>query len=356
MKLTLTNREQAYSVGHWLVDSFDQSNVNVRSSWLVEHTEDDTHGNITCYSLVVNSGVIDPNTNQPTSGNITGGGNLTIAGPNITLGPWARIFQGVGVGGSVRFRLLDPNDPNGNLAANGTTSPGRAYAQQVGLAFHAFLQAGNTSFAFFDELRSITYPIFEIGYNTSEVLNQLIVTGNQPIAYFSLGSYLQSYTDQGIIYASTKQGYYERARSTQMGDWVSFSPSITHFVLGNGTVTGFYALVGHTVFFEINITFGSTTTYGAAGTSPVFTLPFANDAATAGMVLGQWGAVSNFSNAGAVFSGPFTNSGASAGIPVGMSIATSAKVLSAHTNAYPFTWGTADQLTISGCYRGNFTP
>jgi hypothetical protein len=48
--------------------------------------------------------------------------------------------------------------------------------------------------------------------------------------------------------------------------WTAYSPSWTSTgtapVLGNGTLTGSYLRIGHTIFYKIRLTAGSTTTFG----------------------------------------------------------------------------------------------
>ena len=50
------------------------------------------------------------------------------------------------------------------------------------------------------------------------------------------------------------------AQMNSIGESVSFTPSITNLTIGNGTRTGTYVLVNKVVYFQVNITFGSTTT------------------------------------------------------------------------------------------------
>lgn len=52
--------------------------------------------------------------------------------------------------------------------------------------------------------------------------------------------------------------------------WQSYTPALTNFTLGNGTMTAKYVQTGKTVNFRIIISFGSTTTVGS---SPRFSLP-----------------------------------------------------------------------------------
>jgi len=59
------------------------------------------------------------------------------------------------------------------------------------------------------------------------------------------------------------------------GAWTSYTPSwtasTTNPVLGNGTIVGRYSKIGRQVVFHVNLTTGSTTTYGSGSYS--FTMP-----------------------------------------------------------------------------------
>lgn len=72
------------------------------------------------------------------------------------------------------------------------------------------------------------------------------------------------------------------------GAWTPYTPawtaSTTNPVLGNGTITGRYMKLGRIVFCNINLTTGSTTTYGSGDYG--FSLP-ATAAAAGIAVVGQ---------------------------------------------------------------------
>jgi hypothetical protein len=98
------------------------------------------------------------------------------------------------------------------------------------------------------------------------------------------------------------------------GAWSTYTPawtaSSTNPVLGNGTLTGRYMKIGRTVFCNINLITGSTTTYGSGQYS--FSLPStvaASGTATIGHahLLGtadRWGGQMVISS-GATSAGPF---------------------------------------------------
>ena len=62
------------------------------------------------------------------------------------------------------------------------------------------------------------------------------------------------------------------AQLNGIAEAVSFTPSFSTLTIGNGTRTGTYMVVNKILYFEVTVTFGSTTTMG---TSPDLTLPFA---------------------------------------------------------------------------------
>ncbi|MCX4974209.1 hypothetical protein [Streptomyces sp. NBC_00620] len=68
--------------------------------------------------------------------------------------------------------------------------------------------------------------------------------------------------------------------------WTSYTPvwtaATTNPVIGNGVILGRYMKIGRTVLGHINVTMGSTTTYGAGDYS--FTLPAAGAASGASLI------------------------------------------------------------------------
>ncbi len=54
------------------------------------------------------------------------------------------------------------------------------------------------------------------------------------------------------------------------GTYTTYTPTFTNFTLGNGTATGRYVQIGKTVFVEIKVTLGSTS---SMGTDPYIFLP-----------------------------------------------------------------------------------
>jgi len=61
------------------------------------------------------------------------------------------------------------------------------------------------------------------------------------------------------------------AQLNAIGDFESWTPTLTNISIGNGSVTAHYAEVNEIVYFEIKMTCGSTTSF--SGTSMQFTVP-----------------------------------------------------------------------------------
>jgi hypothetical protein len=67
------------------------------------------------------------------------------------------------------------------------------------------------------------------------------------------------------------------------GDFTSYTPTVTGWTLGNGTVAGRYSVNGQTVFLYGNFIFGSTSSVPASGTLTI-TLPVAVDGFAAPLI------------------------------------------------------------------------
>ncbi len=125
--------------------------------------------------------------------------------------------------------------------------------------------------------------------------------------------------------------------------WSSYTPTITGFTLGNGTVAGAYTQVGKIGWFRASLTFGSTT--AAASSGCIFSLPFTVIAAMAG---------SSFT---AGLSGGYVDTGTGAytahcrwesTTTAGLYIIGTNGVRTNFSTTSPFTWTTGDTLNIAG--------
>ncbi|MEE1813709.1 hypothetical protein PUR59_01465 [Streptomyces sp. SP18ES09] len=129
--------------------------------------------------------------------------------------------------------------------------------------------------------------------------------------------------------------------------WVTYTPvwtaATTNPVLGNGTIVGRYKKVGRKVDFQIDLTMGSTTTYGTGAWS--VTLPF-TAAGSSGSRIGTAQALGASRFAGQVVISSGAN-GTSAFFPASSSVSN----LSSAASAVPFAWASGNELRITGTYE-----
>lgn len=142
-----------------------------------------------------------------------------------------------------------------------------------------------------------------------------------------------------VLSTGTKVG---AATTDISGAWTAYTPTLTNFTLGNGTMSARYVQIGKTVHFSITITFGSTSTFG---TGWAVTTPVPMQAA------GEWrfGVGMKDASAAAQWQGAcygvsgsnisVATLGANGAITVGL------------TSTNPFTWTTSDVLTVHGTYE-----
>jgi hypothetical protein len=132
--------------------------------------------------------------------------------------------------------------------------------------------------------------------------------------------------------------------------WTSYTPTITAdgggFALNNGTLTGRYKQVGKTVFFKLKFVFGSTTTAGSGHWN--FSLPvtaYDSDFTFSASILDDgvaWhGGIGNGNYTGSTSNFVVITTSPSASIATWVPVG----------NGGPFTWGTADNITVSGSYE-----
>lgn len=129
------------------------------------------------------------------------------------------------------------------------------------------------------------------------------------------------------------------------GNWTSFTPtwsgSTTNPTLGNGAYNNAYQLLGSTVNFRLNLTMGSTTTYGSGAYGWTLPLNPKNDTACAAVLVDasatqRYAATAWLTNASGIFR--LLHGGPSAGV----------------AGTVPFTFAQSDQIIISGTYEWEF--
>lgn len=149
-------------------------------------------------------------------------------------------------------------------------------------------------------------------------------------------------TDDQVLYYSDGVSWTQVSPSGKgAAAWTTYTPSLTNWTLGNGTITGKWVQVGKTVFFRSVLTFGSTTT--AASSAPNISLPtaaIANDN-TYDVQARFWHSPSMYQ--AAAYQVSTTVYGA-------FIIGTNGVYLTPSTTT-PFTWATGDQVLISGTYE-----
>lgn len=132
-----------------------------------------------------------------------------------------------------------------------------------------------------------------------------------------------------------------------MNEAVSFTPSISTLTIGNGTRTGTYFIQNKVLYFEVTVTFGSTTTIG---TTPDLTLPFAVVGFT------QFNPILNttcfFDNSATAFVFGNLVLISSTTIRLVSQLASGTYVAIQDVAAtLPFTWATNDRIIIRGQYQ-----
>lgn len=135
-----------------------------------------------------------------------------------------------------------------------------------------------------------------------------------------------------------------RDNEKAIGDpWTSYTPTWTgtsNPAIGNGTIAGKYMAAGKLIHYRIQVTMGSTTTYGTGNWN--LTLPVAPAGLSTFATLG--GASGYDSSASSAFMlMPIFNGGSTFILINPSSAGTSA--------TSPFTWASGDILSISGTYE-----
>jgi hypothetical protein len=158
------------------------------------------------------------------------------------------------------------------------------------------------------------------------------------------------------IYETDTDSYalYDGSNWVYQGRVQTYTPTMTEWTLGNGTLTGAYVQVGKLVHGRVSLTFGSTTTAsGTAGLGPLFSAPVTvNATVDLGHEFGL-GRIFDFS-AGATF--PIAVRRGTGGLfqpsllskaTVGTDFVTSDNTMS---STVPFTWATSDFIRFTFTY------
>jgi hypothetical protein len=134
---------------------------------------------------------------------------------------------------------------------------------------------------------------------------------------------------------------------TSLGAWTAYTPTLggTGWAIGNGTITGGYCQVGKIVHFRVNVSFGSTSTYGATST-PTLSLPI-TAAASFRYAFNLW--LSDSSAAAQYLGAPWQNTTTS----VSLRGLGASGIHTTITATAPFTWDTGDSIILNGTYEAS---
>ena len=130
--------------------------------------------------------------------------------------------------------------------------------------------------------------------------------------------------------------------------WTSYTPTwtgtSTNPVIGDGTITGAYKVIGKTCFVRGRILMGSTTTYGSGAW--LVGLPFTASNAYAIQI-----PVSLLNNATAWYSGLMNGGRNGSSIFSEIQVQNVSGTADGITGTFPFTWGSADEFAFNGSYE-----
>lgn len=132
--------------------------------------------------------------------------------------------------------------------------------------------------------------------------------------------------------------------------WTAYTPTITAdlggFSLGNGSLAGRYKQLGKTVFFYLKFIYGSSTSPGSGHWN--FSLPvqaynsnFTFSATILDEGVAWYGGIGNGNYTGQTTSFAVITPGTNSSVTTWSSVG----------NGGPFSWGTSDNITISGSYE-----
>jgi hypothetical protein len=167
----------------------------------------------------------------------------------------------------------------------------------------------------------------------------------------TVGNYMSGlYAGSGIAISHTPGEGSTASISIESTAWTAYTPTITAdgggFALNNGTLTGRYKQVGKTVFFKLRFVYGSTTSPGSGHWN--FSLPataYDSDFTFSATILDDgaawYGGIGNGNYTGSTSNFAVITTSPSASVATWVPVG----------NGGPFTWGAADNITISGSYE-----
>lgn len=150
-------------------------------------------------------------------------------------------------------------------------------------------------------------------------------------------------TDTLLTYSGTAW-----ENTATVGAWDSYTPTVTNWTIGNGTMVARWAKFGRTVVAEIRVTFGSTSSYSG---TPVFTLPTPRIAVTEAFSPVGYAMARDASTGNPVGGATRMYNTASTIHPTWIETASAWGYLQSCTPTYPFTWTSGDEMTMQAIYE-----
>lgn len=150
-------------------------------------------------------------------------------------------------------------------------------------------------------------------------------------------------TGQVLTADTTVSPYKVKWADAASGAWTNWTPTYSNITVGNGTVIARYLQLAKTVFFEFQLTLGSTS---SIGTGPTFNLPVTpkqnvNSPCPAQLV-----------DAGTLVYYGAGEFGSTTSMYINRQRADDSTLKSADiTSTVPFTWGTNDIIALRGFYE-----
>jgi len=184
-----------------------------------------------------------------------------------------------------------------------------------------------------------TTPLFNLDISGSgRFTNNLTITGSLTVTGGITGSLLgtASFASTASIVPS-----YEDA-------WISYTPVWTansvNPVIGNGTIEGYYKIIGKTCFVRGNIAMGSTTTFGSG--EWYVSMPFTASHADAILMTAQL-----LDNSTAWYNATLNGARAGFNYKTAIQYQTSSGVANDVNATQPFTWTTSDRFLWNGSFE-----
>ena len=191
------------------------------------------------------------------------------------------------------------------------------------------------------------------GNSSSSTVSNEITLGNSSISRFRVPGLSLDTADATNGQVLGWNGSTSKFAWTTVPDltaWTAYTPTITAdgggFSLGNGVASGRYKQIGKTVFFHAKLVYGSTTNPGSGHWN--FSLPvtaydsnFTFSASILDDGAAWYGGIGNGNYTGSTTSFAVNVTSPNAGVSNWVVVG----------NGGPFTWGDADNITISGSYE-----